>query len=360
MAVLKRITASISDGLIPNTFTVDGAPSGYDCIDSSLWYAWAVQSLLSAISKHRGEAALRKEVLGFAAPALYGIIGAYRKGHILFVSADESGFLDVGTPNTQLTWMNVQINGRPVTPRNGHPVEIEALWYNTLALAHHIALQRKDPDPCSTKELAAMRTVFRKRFLLPDGSLRDVWRSEEDGGPDNSVRPNQLFAAALPFPVLEPEKAEGVVKIAREKLLTPFGLRTLSPDDPAFCPNYAGSPAERGRSYHQGTVWPWLLGVYADALFKTTEAVSAGKRTVMSGVVTDFLNTISPLFTRHLSESCLGHISEIFSGTEPWAPHGSIAKAWSEAEVYRALLLARAADPKAYERWEKHLKWRND
>ena len=133
MAVLKRITASISDGLIPNTFTVDGAPSGYDCIDSSLWYAWAVQSLLSAISKHRGEAALRKEVLGFAAPALYGIIGAYRKGHILFVSADESGFLDVGTPNTQLTWMNVQINGRPVTPRNGHPVEIEALWYNTLA-----------------------------------------------------------------------------------------------------------------------------------------------------------------------------------------------------------------------------------
>lgn len=360
MAVLKRITASISDGLIPNTFTVDGAPSGYDCIDSSLWYAWAVQSLLSAISKHRGEAALRKEVLGFAAPALYGIIGAYRKGHILFVSADESGFLDVGTPNTQLTWMNVQINGRPVTPRNGHPVEIEALWYNTLALAHHIALQRKDPDPCSAKELAAMRTVFRKRFLLPDGSLRDVWRSEEDGDPDNSVRPNQLFAAALPFPVLEPEKAEGVVKIAREKLLTPFGLRTLSPDDPAFCPDYAGSPAERGRSYHQGTVWPWLLGVYADALFKTTEAVSAGKRTVMTGVVTDFLNTISPLFTRHLSESCLGHISEIFSGTEPWAPHGSIAKAWSEAEVYRALLLARAADPKAYERWEKHLKWRND
>ncbi len=319
-----------------------------------------MQSLLSAISKHRGEAALRKEVLGFAAPALYGIIGAYRKGHILFVSADESGFLDVGTPNTQLTWMNVQINGRPVTPRNGHPVEIEALWYNTLALAHHIALQRKDPDPCSAKELAAMRTVFRKRFLLPDGSLRDVWRSEEDGGPDNSVRPNQLFAAALPFPVLEPEKAEGVVKIAREKLLTPFGLRTLSPDDPAFCPDYAGSPAERGRSYHQGTVWPWLLGVYADALFKTTEAVSAGKRTVMTGVVTDFLNTISPIFTRHLSESCLGHISEIFSGTEPWAPHGSIAKAWSEAEVYRALLLARAADPKAYERWEKHLKWRND
>ena len=150
------------------------------------------------------------------------------------------------------------------------------------------------------------------------------------------------------------------MKIAREKLLTPFGLRTLSPDDPAFCPDYAGSPAERGRSYHQGTVWPWLLGVYADALFKTTEAVSAGKRTVMTGVVTDFLNTISPLFTRHLSESCLGHISEIFSGTEPWAPHGSIAKAWSEAEVYRALLLARAADPKAYERWEKHLKWRND
>ena len=150
------------------------------------------------------------------------------------------------------------------------------------------------------------------------------------------------------------------MRIARGKLLTPFGLRTLSPDDPAFCPDYAGSPAERGRSYHQGTVWPWLLGVYADALFKTTEAVSAGKRTVMSGVVTDFLNTISPLFTRHLSESCLGHISEIFSGTEPWAPHGSIAKAWSEAEVYRALLLARAADPKAYERWEKHLKWRND
>lgn len=167
--MLKRITASVSDGLIPNTFTVDGAPSGYDCIDSSLWYAWAVQSLLSAISSTAArQPSGRKFSVSRPRPSTASSAPTER-GTFSFVSADESGFLDVGTPNTQLTWMNVQINGRPVTPRNGHPVEIEALWYNTLALAHHIALQRKDPDPCSAKELAAMRTVFRKRFLLPDG-----------------------------------------------------------------------------------------------------------------------------------------------------------------------------------------------
>ena len=310
--------------------------------------------------------------LDICAPAIYGIISAFRMGRVPFARVASSGLLETGTPQTQLTWMDAQVDGKPVTPRNGYPVEIQALWYNTLAFAHKIAKKRNDPDPCPTRELNAIASQFAAKFVLADGTLSDVWRHWEDGGPDNALRPNQLIAVALPEAIAPKESWKPIVEKVREKLLTPYGLRTLSPDDRDFCPSYGGGIAQRDGAYHQGTVWPWLLGVYADALLRVlnleeeekngSKAGAAGEKTAkakpqaLSKGTKAFLKTIQPLVTTHFTQAGIGHMSEVFSATEPYTAGGTIAQAWSEAEVYRALLNLRAADRETFESWEKGLK----
>ncbi|MCR5256923.1 MAG: glycogen debranching enzyme N-terminal domain-containing protein [Desulfovibrio sp.] len=362
-SILKRLTAHMSDGLVPNSFSHSGHPYGWDGVDASLWYAWCCQQLAAAAQAGtKDDKEAWNEIAGYCADAVYSIVDAYRNGRVHFVSCDKDGFLDVGTPTTNLTWMNIQVDGRPVTPRWGYPVEMEALWYNTLAYAHKLALKRRDPDPCPAKELARMRKVFEKRFLKEDGTLYDVWRSMDDGGPDGTIRPNQLLAFSLPEPPMDPAKAGPVLALCQEKLLTPFGLRTLNPENAEFRPKYRGSMAHRGRAYHQGTVWPWLLGPYCETLLRHAELACGDKASAKAAkakAAKGLLGTVAPLFSRHLSEAGRGHISELFSATDPHNAHGCVAKAWSEGEVIRMLKLLRDCDPEAYERWEKRLQWRN-
>lgn len=369
LEILENLALNARDGIIPNTFDGDGHPNGWNSVDASLWFAWDCQLMLKALGRDKERQA---RFLDICAPAIYGIISAFRMGRVPFARVASSGLLETGTPQTQLTWMDAQVDGQPVTPRNGYPVEIQALWYNTLAFAHKIAKKRNDPDPCPTRELNAIASQFAAKFVLADGTLSDVWRHWEDGGPDNALRPNQLIAVALPEAIAPKESWKPIVEKVREKLLTPYGLRTLSPDDRDFCPSYGGGIAQRDGAYHQGTVWPWLLGVYADALLRVlnieeeeksgNKAAAAGEKTAkakpqaLSKGTKAFLKTIQPLVTTHFTEAGIGHMSEVFSATEPYTAGGTIAQAWSEAEVYRALLNFRAADRETFESWEKGLK----
>ena len=357
-AILDRITRGMTGGRIPNTFTPDGAPKGDNSADASLGFAWCVQELIASFSGEKNAAEAKKDLAAQYLPALCQIIGAYSTGGVPDVAMDEDGLLRVGTPDTQLTWMDAQVSGRPVTPRCGWPVEIQALWFNTLSLARNMARACGAAVPCPSLNLEKMRRAFARRFLMPDGALCDVWRPADEGGPDASLRPNQIFAISLPYNILEMRYAAPVVDIVTKELLTPFGLRTLSRESPLFRPSYGGSPEQRDGAYHQGCIWPWLLGPYADALFKVEAYIFRGRPNAeprMARIVTDFLTKITPLFTQHLREAGLGHISEIFSATEPYDSDGCIAQAWSEGEVLRALLTARKRSRAAYDRWEKKL-----
>ncbi|MDO5536868.1 MAG: amylo-alpha-1,6-glucosidase [Desulfovibrionaceae bacterium] len=357
LEVLRAMAESASDGLIPNTFDSEGRPGGYNSVDASLWFAWACHLMLERLTRlKRSEEA--KAFQDLCAPAIYSIIAAYRAGRVPFARVASSGMLEVGTPSTQLTWMDAQVNGVPVTPRYGYPVEIQALWYNTLAVGHHLAKKRGDPDPCPERMLKALQAVFAARFVKEDGSLNDVWRHAEDGGPDGSVRPNQLLAVSLPYAIAPKEDWRAIVDRCTEDLLTPYGLRTLSPDNPAFCPTYGGGSAARDGAYHQGTVWTWLLGPYTEAMLKAvkgeTEGGDKGKSRV-ARAAKSLLDKVTPLFTTHMTEAGLGHMSEIFSATAPYAPDGTIAQAWSEGEALRMLLLVRTAAPEAYKEWEEKI-----
>lgn len=336
-AVLKEMAASVRDGLIPNCFAADGVHHAYNSVDASLWFVWALQQLFEAAPEQR-EAAQ-----DWYWPAVKSIVDAYSGGRVPHVRMDEDGLLCVGDATTQLTWMDAAVNGVPVTPRHGYPVEINALWYNTLAFSRRIARERGETDRIRAERLHHMQEVFVRRFLVQarGGYLADVWRPE---GADTSIRPNQLFAVSLPFPILEEEYQAGVVELVRKTLLTPCGLRTLSPDHPAYCSHYAGPPEVRDRAYHQGTVWPWLLGAYADALFRTTwDAASAAR---------SLLTTLRPLFAQHLGDAGMGSVSEIFAADPPFLPDGTVAQAWSVAECLRLLRLVQRKAPEVYALWE--------
>ncbi len=342
--VLGSMAREMKDGLVPNYLTPDGA-NAYNSADASLWFAFAVQSYM-ATAPEQGLEWVREH----AWPALRAIVRGFRKGHGPTVFIDGDGILHAGDATTQLTWMDAMVDGRPVTPRHGCPVELNALWYNTLALTTYLDRKFGEPDPTADGMLLRrMRKAFEERFYVAEdgGYLGDVWR---DGMLDKSVRPNQILAVSLPFPILKKTLQAEVVECVRDKLLTPFGLRTLCPDDEAYCRIYRGDAKSRDLSYHQGTVWPWLLGHYADALLK----VARDKK----GAVRALLDTVTPLLCDHLSEAGIGSISEVFDATPPYVPNGCIAQAWSVAECLRMLTVLKAAAPDVYAHWEKEAAFR--
>ncbi len=339
--VLLGLGSAVRDGLIPNVFSADGNHA-YNSADASLWYVWAVQMLLQVDPQRMGF------VKEHCWPAIKEILRAYAGGQVPFVHADEEGFLDVGDEQTQLTWMDAVVDGRPVTPRHGQPVEISALWYNALAFADHLARRFDEPHwQDSVDQRDRMRAVFVHRHWIKDyrgDYLADVWR---DGERDFRVRPNQLFAVSLPFPILEEDNYASVVSRVRQCLLTPCGLRTLAPSANEYCSLYEGGPGERDKAYHQGTVWPWLLGAYGDALLRAAWDEEGAAR--------DLLHTLTPLFGSHLGGAGIGSISEIFDGDPPHLPNGCIAQAWSVAECLRLLNRLGKVAPQAYAQWENAL-----
>jgi predicted glycogen debranching enzyme len=222
----------------------------------------------------------------------------------------------------QLTWMDAKVGDRVITPRIGKPVEIQALWINALAVA-----ERVDPAFAALRERAT--TSFRARFARDDGSLYDVVDADHvRGRNDASFRPNQIFAAGgLPLALIDGAAARALVDQVEARLWTPLGLRTLAPDDPAYCPRYEGGVLDRDGAYHQGTVWPWLAGPFVDAWLRVRGSGAAARAEARRRFV-------APL-SAQLNAAGLGHLCEIADGEAPHAPRGAPFQAWSLAELLR-------------------------
>jgi glycogen debranching enzyme len=235
--------------------------------------------------------------------------------------------LNSGEDGVQLTWMDAKVGDWVVTPRRSKPVEIQALWYNAICIMEELAGCTGDESAKKRYNSMAALTKWSFNRLLwneKGGYLYDVING---GPPDASIRPNQIFAVSLPHSMLSPERAKQVVNVVEQHLLTPYGLRSLAPGDPHYRGRYTGDGASRDGAYHQGTVWPWLMGPFITAYIKINGGSEAARRQAELW--------LTPL-KEHLSDAGLGHISEIFEGDAPHGPVGCIAQAWSVAEILRA------------------------
>lgn len=315
--ILRAFARSVDAGMLPNRFPDSGEAPEYNTVDATLWFFVTAHRYLEASGDE-------EFVLGELLPVFEEIVAWHERGTRYGIKVDDDGLLRAGSPGAQLTWMDAKIGDWVVTPRHGKPVEIQALWYNALCILAD--LRKRAGSLAESASLLARAKQVKERFVevfwnAEASCLFDVVDGDRR---DASVRPNQVFALALPYPLLAKDKARSVLAVIEQKLLTPYGLRSLAPDDPAYRGRYEGDPASRDAAYHQGTVWSWLLGPYADALVKTNGAVGKPKaRKAIEGL------------TPHLLEAGLGSISEIFDGDAPHAPRGCPAQAWSVGEALR-------------------------
>jgi predicted glycogen debranching enzyme len=321
--ILRTFARYIRDGLIPNMFP-EGAKEGvYHTADATLWFFHALERYLQFTKDFN--------TLKLLLPSLIDIAEHHIRGTRFNIHVDPiDGLLAQGEEGYQLTWMDAKMGDWVVTPRRGKAVEINALWYNALCLlAHWLSESDNETSAERYQELAEKaRVSFNDRFWFADGGyLYDVVDCDgKTNTSDVSCRPNQLFAISLDHPVLNPDRWKSVVDVAEKKLLTSVGLRTLSPDDPAYKPIYAGDLRSRDGAYHQGTVWAWLIGPFIDSWLKVHPHDRPAAR--------KFLET----FPVHLGDNGIGTISEVFDAREPHNAGGCIAQAWSIAEVLRAWL----------------------
>ena len=317
--ILVAFAGTVDRGMLPNRFPDHGEAPEYNTVDATLWFFVAIRRYLEAT----GDVELAREVL---LPVLRDIVAWHDQGTRYGIRVDSDGLLASGVPGAQLTWMDARVGDRPVTPRHGKPVEIQALWANALAILAEIESRVGEADRAEALEARFHRVVsaFHEAFWNPDtGCLHDV---VGDGWADPSIRPNQVIALGLPFAVLDRERARSILGVVDGELLTPVGLRTLSPTEPGYHPRYEGTPRQRDGAYHQGTVWPWLLGPWATA---AERAFGDDGRTRARAHLGRFLD--------HLREAGVGTMSEIFDAEPPHAPRGAIAQAWSVGELLRVL-----------------------
>jgi len=307
-------------GMLPNRFQDNGEEPEYNNVDGTLWYFIAVYKYLQTTND-------KDFVFHTILPVLKDIIDWHYKGtrYNIHVSADE--LLYAGEKGQQLTWMDARIGDWVVTPRMGKPVEIQALWYNALKIFAellHINNQQQDALVVN-KNAEKAKQGFNNLFWYAAGNyLYD--NIDEHGNPDTSLRPNQLFAISLPYALIEAEQARAVLEIIQQQLYTPVGLKSLPKTDPHYVPVYGGDQWHRDSSYHEGTVWSWLLGPYVDAIIKVKgESGKAEGKQILEN------------FKYHLNEACIGSVSEIFDAAAPHHPRGCIAQAWGVAEVLRVM-----------------------
>jgi predicted glycogen debranching enzyme len=320
--ILREFAGNIDHGMLPNRFPDSGENPEYNTVDATLWMFHAVHEFL----RYTGD-------YDFVRAELYqplaGIIAWHERGTRYGIHLDSDGLLHGGEPGTQLTWMDVKVGDWVVTPREGKAVEIQALWHNALCVMARLSLVFNKYAESSHYTSLAERT--RARFAQvfwneSAGCLHDVVSSD---GADSSIRPNQIFAVSLPYPLLSNDQALRVVEMVEWELLTPFGLRTLSPRDPRYRGRYDGDPRSRDGAYHQGTVWPWLLGPFLSAYVKVHGRTEEARRRA-----DQFLDPLRA----HLWQAGLGQISEVFDGDAPHRPGGCFAQAWSVAEVLRTYI----------------------
>jgi predicted glycogen debranching enzyme len=311
-------------GLLPNVYGADPASSHYDSCDAALWWALAAQRFADG----GGDARL---VTAELVPALAAIARAYEQGTELGMRVEPSGLLAAGRDDLNATWMDARLGGVPVTPRAGLPVEIQALWYALLAFLceHDEQGWRAARDRCGR--------AFVEQFWLTD--RRYLADRVHGGRPDRTVRPNMVIAAALPRSPLTRAQRAGVVERANAELVTPVGLRTLSPLEPGYAGRYGGGIDARDRAYHQGTVWPWLAGFFVEA--SLAAAASDSERAEIAGRLRTWLEGFAP----ELARAGLDHVSEVFHGDPPHHPGGTFAQAWNTGELLRAAALLAEAAP---------------
>lgn len=324
--ILEEFSHDVSMGMLPNRFQDNNEPPEYNNVDGTLWYFIALFRYLKATGD-------KEFVLKVLLPVLKQIIDWHFKGTRYNIHVEEDGLLYAGEEGQQLTWMDARIGTWVVTPRMGKPVEIEALWYNALKIFAELLRMNQQPHDAELVELSATkaRQSFDDIFWYDEGNyLYDV--IDEKGKPDTSLRPNQLFAISLPFPLLEGQKAAAVLRIIEEKLYTPVGLRSLPPEDVHYIHQYGGDTWHRDSAYHEGTVWSWLLGPYVDAIMSVPGFIGLDG---LSGK-TKALNIIGN-FSYHLNEGGMGTVSEIFDADAPYHPRGCMAQAWGVAEILRVI-----------------------
>lgn len=323
-AVLRHFLAHLDRGLIPNRFPDAGGRPEYNTADATLWLFVAVHHLAAA----GGDAEFLEDTV---LPRLLEILDWHERGTHHAIQVDPAdGLLSAGSPGTQLTWMDAKVDDWVVTPRHGKAVELNALWFNALEITARLcarfglALEAQ----LFTAKAARVANTFPAAFWNAQRRcLDDVLRPD---GRDSSLRPNQLFAVSLPYCALNLEQQAAVVASAQAHLLTPFGLRTLAPREPGYQPRYGGDPRSRDGAYHQGTVWPWLLGPFVDATLRV--------RGRTPSALADCARLLAPLEQHLFQAGCLGQLPEVFDGDAPHRPGGTPAQAWSVAELLRLRL----------------------
>jgi len=314
--ILKAFAAVIDKGMIPNRFPDENEEPEYNTVDATLWYFVALHQYAEAT----GDKELIQKTLW---KKLVSIISWHEKGTRYQIKEQEDGLLFAGENGVQLTWMDAKINDWVVTPRIGKPVEIQALWYNALEIMALYASNSEEQKYYSNKA-AKTKKSFEKIFWYKEGEY--LYDNIEHDFDDSSLRPNQLLAISLPFELIEAKskKAKQVLENIEKYLLTDIGLRSLSPSDDAYKGIYEGDQLNRDGSYHQGTGWTWLLGMYVDAKIKIE-----GKKGRVA---------VEKLFEKtllHLDTAGVGSVSEIFDGNAPFTPRGCFAQAWGVAEWLR-------------------------
>ncbi len=321
--ILLSFARHVDKGMIPNRFPDSGEAPEYNNMDGTLWFVHAVGRWFA---KTNDVNVLEKHLL----PVLMEILLWHQKGTRYGIHMDEDGLLTGGEPGVQLTWMDAKVDTWVVTPRIGKPVEVNALWIEALeTIAHLCEKTARGREANEISEIVRLaRQSFVDRFWYWEGGyLYDVIDGPD--GDDKSLRPNQVLALSLPHPAIGGDRARAVLEMVEKKLLTPYGLRTLSPDDTRYRGTYLGDRRERDASYHQGTVWPWLMGPYVRAALAVRGRDAA--------TVAKAREQLAPL-RAHLGEAGLGHVSEIFDAEPPFTPRGCFAQAWSVAELVQLLV----------------------
>jgi predicted glycogen debranching enzyme len=316
-AVLDTYIRYLDQGLIPNRFPDGGQAPEYNTIDATLWLFQALAAYLRASRDWR--------FIADRLEALEAVIDWHVRGTRHNIRMDPAdGLLAGGEDGIALTWMDAKVQDWVVTPRRGKPIEVNALWYNALRLTADWCERAMRPAGPYRQMASQAHASAQQRFWCPDGGYcYDVVDGPE--GDDPTLRPNQVIALGLVYPLIEGKPARCALDVVTKKLLTPYGLRTLSPDDARYQSSYRGGQRDRDAAYHMGMVWPWLLGPYLDA----HRRIDGDRATV---------GRLLEPFNEHLTEAGLGTISEIFEPEPPYRPVGCIAQAWSVSEILRHVL----------------------
>ncbi|HXV75336.1 MAG TPA: amylo-alpha-1,6-glucosidase [Candidatus Polarisedimenticolaceae bacterium] len=318
--ILREWARAVSNGMLPNRFPDRGEAPEYNSVDASLWYVIAVHEFLEAVRRERGAPSRLASELREAVDA---ILEGYARGTRYRIGMDRDGLLASGEPGVQLTWMDAKVGDRVITPRTGKPVEVQALWLNALAIGASWNARWRGVLERGSRSLT-------ERFWNPaNGMLYDVVDVDHVAGShDAAVRPNQILTVGgLPRCVLDSGRARSVVDGVERRLLTPLGLRSLAPDEAGYAARYEGGVAERDGAYHQGTVWPWLLGPFVEAWVR----VRGGSTDARRQASRRFLAPVE----RHLRDAGSGHVSEITDAEDPYTPRGCPFQAWSLGELLR-------------------------